>query len=223
MFTVAVVNSKGGVGKSTLSVHLVAWLRARGFRVALVDSDKQRSSSIWLAEAALGATILTADTPEDALKTSQEAAGAHDVLVADGPAGLDEISRSWLLLADLAILPVTPSILDLRSVSEATAKLRFAQAINKGRPEGRLVLNRLKTRDTISAEVRQAAPQLGIAVVQHVVRDLQAFRDAAQQGTVVSNLGRRGEQAASDIDAVCMELLGDLVARTDLKLTAQGG
>ena len=42
----------------------------------------------------------------------------------------------------------------------------------------------------------------------HVIRDLQAFRDAAQQGTVVGRFGRKGAQAAADIDALFTELLG---------------
>ena len=44
-------NSKGGVGKSTLATHLAVWLFDQGFQTALLDTDKQRSSSQWIAEA----------------------------------------------------------------------------------------------------------------------------------------------------------------------------
>ena len=48
---VALTNSKGGVGKSTVSVHLAAWSQERGLRTALVDADIQGASSLWLHEA----------------------------------------------------------------------------------------------------------------------------------------------------------------------------
>lgn len=88
----------------------------------------------------------------------------------------------------------------------ATTVLRYAQGINGGKPEGRLVLNKMKTRDTISHELRADAPQLGLQVAAHVIRDLQAYRDAAQQGTVVARFGRKGAQAAADMDALFVEL-----------------
>ncbi|QEG36260.1 MinD/ParA/CobQ/CobA-like protein [Bythopirellula goksoeyrii] len=48
---IAFANSKGGVGKSTLAVHLAVLLFDLGKTVALLDTDKQRSSSTWIAEA----------------------------------------------------------------------------------------------------------------------------------------------------------------------------
>ena len=48
---IVVANSKGGVGKSTLSVHLAAWLREQGHRVTFADCDAQESSSQWIREA----------------------------------------------------------------------------------------------------------------------------------------------------------------------------
>lgn len=202
-------NTKGGVGKSTLAVHAAVWLHDQGFRVAVLDLDKQRSSSVWVAEAEKKITITVADTPEECLSTAQELAQSHDFVVADGPGGLDDLSRTLLLLADLALFPITPSILDLRSVQGATSILRFAQQINGGRPEGRLILNKMKSRETISRELKGAAHTLGLAVADSVVRDLQAYRDAAQQGSVVTRMGGRAAQAAGDIEAVMQELLAD--------------
>ena len=45
---IAIINSKGGVGKSTLAVHLAAWLHEQGHSVTLADCDTQQSSSEWL-------------------------------------------------------------------------------------------------------------------------------------------------------------------------------
>lgn len=199
-------NTKGGVGKSTLAVHTAVWLFDQGYTVALLDADKQLSSSQWMLEAEPEITVATASDPDDCLQKAGELLGRHDVVVGDGPGGLDDVSRTLLLLADLAVFPISPSILDLRSVAQATQILRYAQGINGGRPEGRLVLNKLRSRDTISRELQAAAPNLGLQVMEQSIRDLQAFRDCVQQGTVVSRLGRKAAQAASDIDAFCDEL-----------------
>jgi chromosome partitioning protein len=201
-------NTKGGVGKSTLATHLALWLHDNGFKTGLLDTDKQRSSSEWTAEAEPAIAVRVADTPESCLSAAQELNMSCDFVVGDGPGGLDDLSRTLLILADLAIFPISPSILDLRSVAQATNILRYAQGINKGRPEGKLVLNKMRTRDTISRELKEAAPSLGLSVAEHVIRDLQVYRDAAQQGSVVSRVGRKGRQAAEEVDALFTELVG---------------
>jgi chromosome partitioning protein len=206
-------NQKGGVGKSTLATHLAAWLHDQGFKTGLLDTDKQRSSSLWTAEAEPEIEIAVADTPEKCLSGAHKLRESCDFVVGDGPAGIDDLSRTLLLLADLAIFPISPSILDFRSVSIATGILRYAQGINGGRPDGRLVLNRMRTRDTISRELRDSAPTLGLTVAEHVIRDLQSYRDAAQQGTVVSRMGRKAAPAAADIDALFVELLGEEITK----------
>lgn len=210
---IAFANTKGGVGKSTIAVHAAGWLSKQGFKVALLDLDKQRSSSVWIAEAAPEITVRVADTPDDCLSEAVALAESHDFVVADAPGGLDDLSRTVLLLAGLAIFPITPSVLDLRSVQGATQTLRYAQQINGGRPEGILVLNRMKSREVISRELQVAAQDLGLRVASNVVRDLQAFRDAAQQGTVVSKLGSRASAATRDVNALLNEVLGDVVKK----------
>jgi chromosome partitioning protein len=222
---IAVVNEKGGVGKSTLAVHLATWLFDRGAKVALLDCDKQRSSSQWIAEVEPQITVAVIETPENLASEAQGLRQSHDFLIGDGPAGLADISRTLLLLADLAIFPISPSILDLRSVAQATSVLKYAHSINAGRPEGRLVLNRMRTRDTISRELRNAAPNLGLTVANSVVRDLQVYRDAAQQGTVVTRMGSRGRDAAKEVSQLFVELLTDKLAFLDResKTTSEEG
>jgi chromosome partitioning protein len=207
---VVTANQKGGVGKSTIAVHLATWLFDRGYRVALLDLDKQLSSSQWIREVEPGIAIEVADTPEECLSKARGLAESYDFVVGDGPGGIDDVSRTMLLLADLALLPISPSILDLRSVQQATSILQYAQGINRGKPEGRLILNRMRTRDTISKELKDAAPTLGVQCAEHVLRDLQAFRDAAQQGTVVTRMKKRNNDAASDIESLFDELLGSV-------------
>jgi chromosome partitioning protein len=212
-------NTKGGVGKSTLAVHLAVWLHDRGAKVALIDCDKQRSSSQWISEADPTITLAVANTPEEVASLAKSLRTNHDFVVGDGPGGLDDLSRTLLILADLAFFPISPSILDLRSVAQATDVLRYAHSINEGKPEARLILNRMRKRDTISRELQAAAPELGLAVAKSVVRDLQVYRDAAQQGTVVTRMKSRGREAAAELTQLFVEVLTDKLVFLGTKST----
>ena len=188
-------------------------MAAASIAAASSFGSDQKSSSVWVAEAEPAITVAVSDSPEGCLSEVRRLATINDVVVGDGPGGLDDLSRTMLPLADLALLPISPSVLDLRSVQQATAILQYAQGINGGKPQGRLVLNKMRTRDTISKELKKATPSLGVQCANHVVRDLQAFRDAAQQGTVVTRLGRKATQASNDISALFHELTDSLMAQ----------
>jgi chromosome partitioning protein len=204
---IALANTKGGVGKSTLAVHLAVWCFDQGARVALIDADKQGLSSRWTALAEQQIEIRRVNTPDECLSNAQELIQSHDFVVGDCPGGLDDVSRTLLILANLAVLPITPSILDLWSVKDATTILHYAQKINGGRPEGRLVLNRIKKREKISRELREVVPSLGLVVSETVIHDRSAYRDAAQQGTVVGRMGKKVLAEATEIDRLFRELL----------------
>ena len=211
---IVLANTKGGVGKSTLAVHLAIWLFDHGHSVALLDADRQRSSSVWLNEAEPKITTRTAWAPDDCVTAVRQLQQDHTFLIGDGQASLDDLGRTLLLMADLAVLPVTPSILDVRSVQQATGVLRYAQELNRGGPAGWLLMNRMRRRDVISREVTAAMPALGMQICAAQIRDLQAFRDAAQQGTVVTRMGRRAEHATADVEQAFNELLSDLTQRS---------
>jgi chromosome partitioning protein len=82
---IVVANSKGGVGKSTLSVHLAAWLHEQGHRVTLADCDTQQSSSEWIREAVPAVKTVRLDNSDEILNELPLLAGDTDYVVADGP------------------------------------------------------------------------------------------------------------------------------------------
>src|SRR5437870_10275841 len=98
----AMVNAKGGVGKSTLAVHLAVWLDERGQRVMLVDCDLQRSSSQWMAEAAPEVRVEVLLSEDELIERAPVFQQEVDIVVADGPAGLKELTRALLLVCDTA-------------------------------------------------------------------------------------------------------------------------
>ena len=97
---IVVANSKGGVGKSTISVHLAAWLHQQGHSVILADCDTQHSSSEWIAEAVPGVRSVRLDNPDKILDALPALAQEADYVIADGPGSNTETSRALLLRAD---------------------------------------------------------------------------------------------------------------------------
>lgn len=195
---VAVTNSKGGVGKTTLAVHLAAWWQEQGTTSALVDADTQGSSSTWLAEAAPQTPVFRLQTADDILDQVPRLQGDFARVVVDGPAGLSEVTRAILLVCDLALLPCGPSILDLRAVTEAARVVRQAQQIRQGPPQAILVPNKLQARYRLSRELLDTVKSLDIPATAGL-RLRQAYADAAGQGTVVWRLGAPGQAAANEI------------------------
>ncbi|HRY49108.1 MAG TPA: AAA family ATPase [Candidatus Paceibacterota bacterium] len=204
---IALTNSKGGVGKSTLAVHLTVWWQDQGTRVALVDADAQGSSSGWLHESSPQTPMFRLHTPDDILERVPELQGQFQHLVIDGPAGLSEVTRAILLVTDLALLPCGPSVLDLRAANEAIRVVKQAQKIRQGPPQAVLVPNKLQVQYRLSRELLETAKSLDIPFTSGL-RLRQAFADAAGQGKVVWNLGPRGEVAANEIKELWYGLLG---------------
>lgn len=202
----ALTNSKGGVGKSTIAVHLTLWLEERGHRVALVDADVQGSSSTWLKEASPTTALVRLATPDDVLEQVPRIASEFDYVVIDGPAGLSELTRTILFVADITFLPCGPSVLDLRAANDAIRIVRQAQAIRKGSPVAVLVPNKLQIKYRLSQELLATAKSLEIPASSGL-RLRQAYADAVGQGTVVWRMGPRAQDAATEITQLFEELL----------------
>src|SRR5262245_15747444 len=96
---IVVANSKGGVGKSTLAVHVAAWLHGQGRNVTLADCDAQHSSSDWLREAVPEINTVVLASPDQILDELPAIAEKADYVVADGPGSNTETSRALLLRA----------------------------------------------------------------------------------------------------------------------------
>lgn len=192
---IGLVNSKGGVGKSTIAVHLAVWLREQGRQLVFVDSDVQGSSSAWLREAAPEIKTIRLLTKEDIKVQLPRLALEFEYIVADGPAGLSEVTRTILFFADMAIFPCGPSTLDLRAVIEALEVNKQIQAVRQGLPREIVIPNKLQ-QYKLSKELLETVKGMGMPVGEGLSLR-QAYADAAGQGTVVWRLNTESARAAT--------------------------
>lgn len=208
---IAVANSKGGVGKSTLAVHLAAWLDKQGHRVTLADCDTQQSSSQWIREAAPQVKALCLKDPDHIISELPILAQEADYVIADGPGSLAEMSRALLLMADAAVVPCKASMLEIRALDAATKVLRQAQQIRAGMPKAKIVLSMVGTRYRLTQDMRDAAVHLNLPITPTAMTLRQIYADAPGQAAVVWNMGSRAREAAEEVDRLCRELLPDAV------------
>lgn len=209
---IAVANSKGGVGKSTVSVHLAAWLHRQGHRVTLADCDMQHSSMQWIKEAAPGVHTVCFDDANAILNELPALDGECDFVVADGPGSQSETSLALLLRAHKAIVPCKASILEVRALAKATEALRQAQDIRNGHPEAKIVLSMVGKNYRLTQDMKAAAKSLGLPMAHTALILRQIYADAPGQGAVVEMLGARAKEAAREIDVLFRELVPEAVA-----------
>src|SRR6185312_15649196 len=204
---IAIANSKGGVGKSTLAVHLAAWLHEQGHRVTLADCDTQQSSSEWIGEAVPGVKAVRLGNSDIILNELPALSQDTDFVVADGPGSNTETSRALLLRADLAIVPCKASMLEVRALAKATEVLRQAQDIRAGKPAAVIVLSMVGRNYRLTQDMKEAAAALELPLASTAMILRQIYADAPGQGAVVWQLGSRGQEAAQEVGQLFREIL----------------
>jgi chromosome partitioning protein len=216
---ITIANSKGGVGKSTLAVHLTAWLHKQGHSVILADCDTQQSSSEWIREAVPQLKAVRLDSPNDILNELPVLSEEADYIVADGPGSQTETSRALLLRADMGIVPCKASMLEVRALAKATEVLRQAQDIRAGIPKAIIVLSMVGKNYRLTQDMKDAAKALNLPLADTAMILRQIYADAPGQGQVVWNMGSRAADAAKEVDQLFREILPEAAARSPLAAT----
>ncbi|SIT13605.1 ParA family partition ATPase [Insolitispirillum peregrinum] len=205
---VALLNQKGGVGKTTLALHLAGEWAGRGKRVTLIDADPQGSALDWSQQRArengvrlFGVVGLARDTLH---REAPELARDADHIVIDGPPRIAGLMRSALLATDLVLIPVQPSPFDGWASAEMLALLAEAR-IYRPALAARFVLNRCGARTIIARETAETLADHDPPVLATTIGQRVVFADAAQSGRLASEIDP-DSPAAREIVALAAEI-----------------
>ena len=180
MRAILVANPKGGSGKTTLSINLAGWLAATGRRVAMLDLDRQKSATQWLAVRDMALPDI------ELLQDGQK--GEADWLVIDSPAGLHgkNLERA-LKLATKVVVPIAPSLFDIRASQEFLAALQAEKAVRKGHAFVGVVGMRVDPRTRAGVTLEQFMARQDLPVLAWL-RNTQHYVNAAFEGKSLFDL-----------------------------------
>ena len=204
---IAVINQKGGAGKTTLAMNLAAGLAQHGDTVVM-DLDPQGSSTQWagMGQTPFPASVEQIDGNWDARSLHQQYQ-AYRHMVLDCPPSLEShASRQALRACDVALIPVLPSPIDLWASLKLPQEIEEAKKVNPN-IRAYLVLNQLEPNSALSSAMHEALAEFGVPVLNAVIRRRAVYRSAALEGSSVYQMGGHGTQAVEEIDAIIKEVI----------------
>ena len=206
---IGVLNQKGGVGKTTISVNLAASLARNGARVLLIDADPQGSALDWAAARDGDPLFSVVGFPRPSIhKEIGQIGQGYDHIVIDGPPRVTDLARSAIMASDIVLIPVQPSPYDIWAADEVV-KLIDEAKVYKENLKSVFVVNRKITNTAIGRDVGEALAAYPILVLTATVTQRVVFAEAAAQGKSVYEIDAGGS-AAREIEAVKVELMGVL-------------
>lgn len=182
MKAILVANPKGGSGKSTLSTNIAGYLASRGQRVAILDLDRQKSSTQWLANRPRNLPSI------ELMQSDVVRESPLDWLVIDSPAGLHGKNLEHALkLVHRVIVPIAPSAFDIQASLDFLQVLHHEKIIRKGKVSVGIVGMRMDSRTRAALTLEQFLKGLELPVLAYL-RETQAYVNAGFEGQTLFDL-----------------------------------
>jgi chromosome partitioning protein len=202
----AVVNQKGGTGKSTVATNIAACFAAEGREVLLIDADPQHTALDWRADRPDNQPLLqTIGLPIRNLHQELEPfRRKYEVIIIDGGGRITTTARAAVMVSDFLIVPILPSKPDLLSTQDF-----FREVINEVTAvkdiQGAILINQVQTGTLINREVREHLKELHYPIFDTVLHLYVAYKEAMAAGLSVIEYDPKSK-AAQEMAAFFHEL-----------------
>ena len=202
---ISFVNQKGVVGKTTTAINLAIGLKKKNYNLVFIDADPQGSAVQWHAiEGNKSFEILHHPSPIHATDIRQLSMN-YDYVVIDAPPAIGDISKAILAVTDLAIIPLSPSALDVWSCWGTLKMIDEIRPLNSD-IEVKLLINRKIPGTKIGRDSREAMKQFQMDVFNTELCQRVAFIDAMTSGVSVMQYAPHSK-AAGEIERLCEEII----------------
>ncbi|BBL77521.1 ParA family partition ATPase [Methylomagnum ishizawai] len=206
MHVIAVLNQKGGSGKTTIATHLARALQLDGGDVLLVDSDPQGSARDWAAaHEEQPVPVVGIDRP--IIDRSLKSIGRKDFIVIDGAPQIEELAVSAIKAANFVLIPVQPSPYDVWATSDLVDLVKARIEILDGGLKAAFVISRAIKGTRIGGEITAVLADYGLPVLASRVTQRVIYPTSAATGRTAFEQEPGGE-AAQEIRGLVAELKG---------------
>lgn len=203
---IAILNQKGGAGKTTLSTNIARALQSGGKNVLLVDSDPQGSARDWNAASdASFVPVVGLDRPtlsKDILSVKND----KDFVVVDGAPQIAEMAVSAIKCSDVILIPVQPSPYDLWACEDMVDIIKARQEVTNGLPKAAFIISRVIKNTKLSKEVADVLKEYGLPVFESFTTQRVIYPESAAKGLTVLDMDT-GNEAEKEIINIKDELL----------------
>ncbi|WP_419641008.1 ParA family partition ATPase [Thiolapillus sp.] len=205
MKVIAVLNQKGGSGKTTIATHLARALQLDGSDVLLVDSDPQGSARDWAAvREDHPLTVVGIDRPtidRDVMNIARKV----EFVVIDGAPQAADLAVSAIKASDLVLIPVQPSPYDIWATAELVDLVKQRIEVTDGRLQAAFVVSRAIKGTRIGGEVTEALAGYELPVLDARITQRVSYPGTAAAGTTVLESDPNGD-AAAEVRALATEI-----------------
>ena len=209
MHVIAVLNQKGGSGKTTIATHLARALQLDGADVLLVDCDPQGSARDWAAvREDQPLTVVGIDRPT--IDRDLKNVARKDFVVIDGAPQAADLAVSAIKAADFVLIPVQPSPYDIWATADLVELVKQRIEVTDGRLQAAFVVSRAIKGTKIGAEVAEALAGYGLPVLESRITQRVVYPGTAANGTTVMEAEPTGD-AAAEVRALAAELKHKLI------------
>ncbi|MHB8317545.1 MAG: ParA family partition ATPase [Acidithiobacillus ferrivorans] len=209
MLVIAVLNQKGGSGKTTIATHLARALQIEGADVLLVDSDPQGSARDWAAvREDQPLTVVGIDRPT--IERDIKNIARKDFVVIDGAPQAADLAVSAIKAASFVLIPVQPSPYDIWATADLVELVKQRIEVTDGKLQAAFVVSRAIKGTRIGSEIAEALAGYGLPILESRITQRVSYPSTAAAGTTVMDTEPAGD-AAAEVRALAAELKQKLI------------
>lgn len=185
MKVIAVLNQKGGAGKTTIATHLARALQLAGHKVLLIDSDPQGSARDWAAVNPDSQPVPVVGIDRPTIERDLKSIAPHDFVVIDGAPQAADLAISAIKASHLVLIPVQPSPYDIWATADLVDLVKQRIEVTDGGLRAAFVVSRHIQGTKLGGEITEALTGYGLPVAATKIGQRVAFPTSAARGTTV--------------------------------------